>query len=110
METRFIAAAALGAALALGCTRESSHGPVQWTASNPASPVGQTQAQAWSRATSTDAPEPAHEAPFVPDAARSPCATQPPTGVTNAQPPVPQPPTPRWPYDGVTLILEPAVP
>jgi hypothetical protein len=38
----------------LGCTRETNRGPVQWTASDPASPEGQTDAQAWSRSTSND--------------------------------------------------------
>src|SRR5580698_1498064 len=57
---QFIAAAALLAAgPVLGCTRESSRGPVQWTASNPSSPTGQTLAQAWSRSTSSDSPVPA---------------------------------------------------
>jgi hypothetical protein len=106
MKARFIAAAALAAGLTLGCARESSHGPVQWTASNPSSARGQTAAQAWSRSTSSDAPEPASKAPpitaptpsTVPAAAGAP---EQPTGVTNAQPPAS-----RWPYDGVTLQLQ----
>jgi len=61
--TRFIAALALMVGAVLGCAKESSRGPVLWTASNPSSPVGQTAAQAWSRSTSSDTPQPASEAP-----------------------------------------------
>jgi hypothetical protein len=111
--TRFIAAAALAAGSVLGCTRESSRGPVNWTASNPSSSVGQTAAQAWSRSTSSDTPQPGREPQPPPSVARapagalegaSPCPQAPeqPAGVTNAQPP-----PSRWPYDGVTLQLEP---
>jgi hypothetical protein len=99
---RFIAAAALVAAPALGCTRESSRGPVRWTASNPSSAAGQTAAQAWSRSTSSDTRQPTSGTPAI--AAPGPAGMlceQP--GVTNAQPPMA-----TWPYDGVTLRLAPA--
>jgi hypothetical protein len=112
---RFIGAAALAAGTLLGCTKETTHGPVQWTASNPASPVGQTAAQAWSRSTSNDAVKPVREAPPAPGVAPAPAggcpcrgeAPFPPgseisPGVTN-----PQPPAARWPYDGATLVLTP---
>jgi hypothetical protein len=59
MRTLQLAALTVGGALVLslpglGCTRQSSRGPVQWTASDPASPAGQSAAQAWSRSTSND--------------------------------------------------------
>ena len=103
------AAAALAAAGLLGCTRESSRGPVGWAASHPASPAGQTVAQSWSRSTSSDKVETGSDAPrapsLVPVAIEAPPSTDAcdrPLGVTNAQPP-----TPKWPYDGVTLELAP---
>jgi hypothetical protein len=102
MTTRLLAAA-IAAGLLLGCTKESSRGPVQWTASNPSSAVGQTAAQAWSRSTANDTPERAREPHLNPSLVRASAAQ--PSGVTNAQPP-----TPRWPYDGVTLQLGPAEP
>ena len=111
--TRFIAVAALAAGPMLGCTRESSHGPVQWTASNPSSADGQTAAQAWSRSTASDAPEPKQRPlpPSVPAGAQGSTAQVPPcerethTGVTNAQPAAT-----RWPYDRATLQLGPTPP
>jgi hypothetical protein len=104
---RFIAAAAALAA-SLGCTKQSSRGPVQWTASNPSSPVGQTAAQAWSRSTSSDkrVTPAATGIPSTQGPASAPalidtsCVEQAP-GVTNVQPE----PRPRWPYNGVTLQL-----
>jgi hypothetical protein len=108
---RFIAAAALAAAPVLACTRESSRGPVRWTANNPSSSVGQTAAQAWSRSTSSDTPQPASGTPPIVGAPPGPpgvtgptgAVCEQPAGVTNAQPPMA-----RWPYDGVTLRLAPA--
>ncbi len=53
--------------LALGaCSRESSRGPVKWTASDPASPVGQSDAQVWSRSTSNDKTKPIKNAAASP--------------------------------------------
>jgi hypothetical protein len=82
---------------------------VGWAAGNPASPAGQTVAQSWSRSTSSDKRETgsdATQAPsLVPVAIEAPVSTDVcdrPLGVTNAQPP-----TPKWPYDGVTLELAP---
>jgi hypothetical protein len=51
---RLVAGLLLISAPVLGCSRESSRGPVRWTASDPASPAGQSAAQAWSRSTSND--------------------------------------------------------
>ena len=100
---RVFAAAALAAAPVLGCTKASSRGPVQWTASNPSSSVGQSAAQAWSRSTSSDKPEPAGAAPAIGGVAPAPAGAEceQGAGVTNAQPPT------RWPYDGVILRLAP---
>ncbi|HEY6463618.1 MAG TPA: hypothetical protein VIY73_25795 [Polyangiaceae bacterium] len=42
----------------LACAKEVNRGPVGWSATNPSSPVGQTEAQAWARSTENDAPEP----------------------------------------------------
>jgi hypothetical protein len=100
MKTTRPVVAALAMASLLGCTKQTSHGPVQWTASNQASPEGQTAAQAWSRSTSTDAPEPVREAPPSPGVETVPPCGPVQPGVTNLQPP-----TPRWPYSGVTLQL-----
>jgi hypothetical protein len=103
MKTTRPVVAALAMASLLGCTKQTSHGPVQWTASNQASPEGQTAAQAWSRSTTSDAPEHVREVPPSPPVERvesvAPCTPVQP-GVTNLQPP-----TPRWPYSGVTLQL-----
>ena len=103
---RFIAAAVLAAGPVLGCARESSRGPVRWTASNPSAAVGQTNAQAWSQSTSNDRYVRASEKPpftiIVPGSAGGLGDQVEPSGVTNAQPP-----SPRWPYDGVTLQLGP---
>jgi len=115
-SAQWIAVAALAAGPVLACTRESSHGPVQWTASNPSSPVGQTAAQAWSRSTSSDRPEFARgpQAPpgvtsaqtgALEDASELPPVCEPVLGVTSEQPP-----SPKWPYSGVTLQLEPMPP
>ncbi len=105
--TQSVAVAALAMGTLLGCTKQTSYGPVQWTASNPASTVGQTEAQAWSRSTSNDAREFTRQPPPItivePSSAGAQCE-QPP-GVTNLQPL-----TPRWPYDGVTLRLGPPPP
>jgi hypothetical protein len=112
---RFVAPAALVAGALLGCTKETTHGPVQWTASNPASPVGQTAAQAWSRSTSNDALKPPPEAPpaasveSVP-AEACPCRGEAPAPSAGAMAPgvtSSQPPAARWPYNGATLILTP---
>jgi hypothetical protein len=94
-----MAGSALAIGLMLGCTRQSSHGPVQWTASNPSAAAGQTNAQAWSRSTSSDARQAAHGVPRAPVVA--PEAPEPPPGVTNTQPAT------RWPYDGIILRLGP---
>jgi hypothetical protein len=96
--TRCLSVAALLAGPMLGCTRETGSGPVQWTASDPSSARGQTDAQAWSRSTSRDKVEPAGEMPTVL------CEPPPPVplGVTNAMPPAPP-----WLYSGVTLRLVP---
>lgn len=59
MKTTLVATLVFAAASQLGCTREESRGPVRWTASNPSSPIGQTEAQAWNRSTENDEPEPA---------------------------------------------------
>jgi hypothetical protein len=106
---RIIAASTLAAWLVLGCTRESSHGPVQWTASNPSSPVGQTAAQAWSRSTSSDAPTTRCESPPTPSVARVPAGTVEDTAQQRAGVTSEQAPASRWPYDGVTLQLEPTL-
>ncbi len=100
MKTTRPVVAALAMASLLGCTKQTSHGPVQWTASNQASPEGQTAAQAWSRSTTTDAPEHVREAPPTPSVETVPTCAPVQPGVTNLQPP-----TPRWPYSGVTLQL-----
>ena len=100
MKTARFVAVALAMAPRLGCTKQTSNGPVQWTASNQASPVGQTAAQAWSRSTTTDAPEHVREAPPAPIVETVPSCAPVQPGVTNLQPP-----TPRWPYSGVTLQL-----
>jgi hypothetical protein len=56
MKTRPCLAAILLVAASpfIGCAKQQNHGPVQWSASNPSSAVGQTEAQAWSRSTSND--------------------------------------------------------
>lgn len=56
MKTRPCLAAILLIAVSpwIGCSKQQSQGPVGWTASNPSSPAGQTEAQAWSRSTSND--------------------------------------------------------
>jgi hypothetical protein len=41
------------AAAAAGCSVQTTSGPVRWTATNPSSPVGQTDGQAWSRSTAS---------------------------------------------------------
>jgi hypothetical protein len=104
------AAVALAAVVTVGCTRESSRGPVGWAASAPSSPAGQTVAQSWSRSTSNDRPEPGGEAPRFRSIAtvgvasrQSVDARDRQLGVANAQPPIP--PIPKWPYDGVTVEL-----
>jgi hypothetical protein len=105
MKTTRLVAVALATVSLLGCAKQTSNGPVQWTASNQASPEGQTAAQAWSRSTTTDAPEHVREAPPTPSV-ETPSVETVPTctpvqpGVTNLQPPAP-----RWPYSGVTLQL-----
>ena len=82
---------------------------MQWTASNPSAATGQTLAQAWSRSTSSDAPQPAREphpsasvAGALEGATQLQRAQDQAPGVTNAQPSLA-----RWPYDGVTLQLGP---
>jgi hypothetical protein len=114
-------AAALVAAQLLGCTRESSSGPVKWTASDPASAVGQTEAQSWSRSTSNDQVAPGSDKRRVLNMAPNPFVgptsvevPDRPLGVTNAQGGSDgpggsgaRPPTPRWPYDGSTIELGP---
>jgi hypothetical protein len=45
-------------AITVACTEQTSRGPVQWTATNSASPAGQDESQLWARATSSDQPEP----------------------------------------------------
>jgi hypothetical protein len=45
----------------IGCTIQTTHGAVSWTATDPASPNGQSDAQAWSRSTSDDRAEGATE-------------------------------------------------
>jgi hypothetical protein len=96
--TQCLGVLALLAIPSLGCTHETGSGPVQWTASDPSSAQGQTEAQAWSRSTSRDTVEPTREMPTVL------CEPPPPApvGVTNAMPP-----SSRWPYNGVTLRLGP---
>jgi hypothetical protein len=58
------------------CTTKGTRGPVSWSAANPSSPVGQTEAQAWARSTENDTPEPSTKrmaepqgAPVMPPAA-----------------------------------------
>jgi hypothetical protein len=51
----------LAASGLVGCTLQTAHGPVSWTASDPASPSGQSDAQAWARSTSEDKAEGATE-------------------------------------------------
>jgi hypothetical protein len=100
MKSMRLVAVALAMATLLGCTRQTSNGPVQWTASNPGSPEGQTLAQGWSRSTTNDAREHVREAPPTPSVETVPSCAPVQPGVTNLQPP-----TPRWPYSGVTLQL-----
>lgn len=75
----------MAACAMLACTRETSRGPVAWTASNPSSATGQTASQAWSRSTSSDTAQPAPAAPSSTsqqpaEAAHAKAAVEPPPG------------------------------
>ncbi|HEY1695095.1 MAG TPA: hypothetical protein VGG39_23165 [Polyangiaceae bacterium] len=72
--------AVLAALPVLACTAKESRGPVSWSASNPSSPVGQTEAQAWARSTENDAPEPRSQGAAEPQGT----AVVPPTAAATA--------------------------
>ncbi|HEY3816288.1 MAG TPA: hypothetical protein VGL81_03905 [Polyangiaceae bacterium] len=53
------------AGMMLGCTKQTSRGPAEWSASNPASPAGQDEDQLWARSTSNDHSPPPPRAPAL---------------------------------------------